>query len=332
MKVCFWIAASFLLLVSCGILYQLIGASLEEKQYPPPGTLVDVGGYRLHLHSMGTGGPTVVLDAGLGGISAGWGSVQTEIAQFTRVVSYDRAGLGWSDKSPEPRTSRQIVQELHALLQKANIPGPYILVGHSLGGGNVQLFAATFPEEVAGLVLVDSCHEDQEKRLPASPLNLLTRAMRNPTLVQWASVLGIPRLFSGLYMKIIAPSMPEYLSDIHRAQCLKTKYCHAASSEAANLALSLSQLEMMDRSALADKPCTIITAELKPNLVVGHKEYWKEFHLVWGALQKELVSRFPLSKQIIAENSDHMIPWCQPELVVDAVKELSEQIRTHATR
>ena len=332
MKICFWFAASLLIFASFGIIYQFIATRLDENRYPPPGTLVDVGGYQLHMHSTGTGGPTVVLDAGLGAMSSSWGLIQPEIAKFARVVSYDRAGLGWSDQSPGPRTSAQIVHELHTLLQKADIPGPYILVGHSFGGGNAQLFTAAFPEEVAGLVLVDSCHEDQEKRLPSSPINIWTRAMRSPILVRLTSLLGIPRFFSDKYMRIIAPSMPISLWDIHRVHCVKTLYCHTASTEAATISLSFNQLKMADCSAFVDKPCTIITAGLAPNLpLLGstdeQKKYLEQVHHVWRSLQKELVAKFPLSNQLIAEKSDHMIPWCQPDLVVDAVREMVEKVR-----
>jgi pimeloyl-ACP methyl ester carboxylesterase len=133
------------LLLMIGAAYQWISTKLDAKRYPAPGQLVDIGGYKLHLYNAGSGGPAVILDAGLGGFSSSWGLVQPKIAQFTQVVSYDRAGTGWSEPSPFPRTSQQIVRELHTLLQNAHIPKPYILVGHSFGGINVRLYAATYP-------------------------------------------------------------------------------------------------------------------------------------------------------------------------------------------
>lgn len=128
------------------------------------GGLVDVGGYRLRIECQGTGSPTVVMDAGLAQTRATWGRVPAGVAEFTRVCTYDRAGLGESDVGPAPRTSEQMVNELHRLLANAGIGGPYVLVGHSFGGFNVRLFATRYPTEVAGLVLAAASHEDQIAR------------------------------------------------------------------------------------------------------------------------------------------------------------------------
>jgi formylglycine-generating enzyme required for sulfatase activity/CubicO group peptidase (beta-lactamase class C family) len=127
----------------------------------------DVGGYEMYLHCMGTGTPTVILEAGFDDVADTWSLVQPEVARFTRACSYDRAGLGQSDPGPEPRDSLQIIKELHALLTNAGVEGPYVLVGHSLGGMYVRLFADTYREETGGLVLVDSEHVDQFERFSA---------------------------------------------------------------------------------------------------------------------------------------------------------------------
>src|SRR3989454_1075347 len=126
----------------------------DFRRYPPPGRLVNVGGHRLHIYCTGGGTPTVVMDSGFPGTSLSWTFVQPEVAKFTRACSYDRAGLGWSDAGPMPRTSRQIVDELHTLLRNARVEGPYVLVGHSFGTFTVRLYASTYPDEVAGMVLV----------------------------------------------------------------------------------------------------------------------------------------------------------------------------------
>lgn len=132
---------------------QGVAAARDRKKYPAPGRLVDVGGYRLHINCTGVKdgrAPAVILEAAAASWSAFWCLVQPEIARITRVCSYDRAGLGWSDPGPSPRTSQQIADELHRLLTSAAIEPPYILVGHSLGGYHTRLFASRFSEEVAG--------------------------------------------------------------------------------------------------------------------------------------------------------------------------------------
>src|SRR5215213_1175214 len=158
-----WIGRGLVAVVGLIVVLALAGASFEAiaaagdaRRYPAPGQLVDIGGYRLHIQCVGTGSPTVVLDAGLGGSSLDWNLVQPELGRTTRVCAYDRAGMGWSERSPYPRTPRQIADELHTLLTNAGIAEPYVLVGHSLGGKNVRLFALAHPEQVAGMVLVDA--------------------------------------------------------------------------------------------------------------------------------------------------------------------------------
>ena len=156
-----------LALAVAGAIYQAIATELAERAYPPPGEMVDVGGYSLHINCVGQGSPTVVLDAGSGGFSAQWVRVQREVSGTTRVCAYDRAGMGWSEMGPEPRDAKQITGELHTLLSKAGIEGPYVLVGHSFGGMYMQTYAARYPDEVAGVALVDSSTDpDQFSQRP----------------------------------------------------------------------------------------------------------------------------------------------------------------------
>ncbi len=142
-------------ILSAGVAYQGIESYLDRRRFPPPGRLIAIGTRRLHIHEQGSGAPPVVLEAGIAGSSTGWALVQPGIAEFTRVVSYDRAGLGWSDAAPSERSVQQMVAELRALLSAANLPSPFILVGHSFGGLLVRAYAHSFPDEIAGLVLLD---------------------------------------------------------------------------------------------------------------------------------------------------------------------------------
>ena len=168
----FWLTRGLIALVAVlvglalvGAAYQAIATRTDARNYPPPGQMVDVGGYRLHIYCLGEGSPTVILDTLFPGTVSNWAWVQPEIAQTTRVCAYDRAGLGWSDSGPEPRDALQHARELHTLLANAGEAGPYVLVGHSLGGLSVRMFADQYPDEVAGMVLVEGTNPDSWIRL-----------------------------------------------------------------------------------------------------------------------------------------------------------------------
>lgn len=156
--------ATLIALAAAGAAYQAAGEARDRRTMQPPGRLVDVGSARLHLDCRGSGSPTVVLEAGAMGFAATWGWVQPEVARTTRVCAYDRAGMGWSSASSAPRSATTVARELRAALDAAGERGPYVLVGHSLGSVFAEVFAATYPAEVAGLVLVDPAHHDQTER------------------------------------------------------------------------------------------------------------------------------------------------------------------------
>lgn len=170
----FWVGRSVLGIVSvlavvaaAGTAYQAIASARDSRAYPPPGRLVDVGGHRLHIFCTGETQPslaTIILEAGTASPVPAWQLVQSSTAASTRVCSYDRAGNGWSEAGPLPRDARQIVSELHALLGREGIGPPYVLVGHSFGGMYVRAYTDAYPDEVAGIVLIDSSHPDQLAR------------------------------------------------------------------------------------------------------------------------------------------------------------------------
>src|SRR5262245_15580336 len=155
-------------------LFIVLAASLFAQDtiappLPPPGRLIDIGGWRLHLNCSGKAvptQPTVILESGIGDFSVEWSLVQPGVAAFARVCSYDRAGDGWSDLGPHPRTFHQIVQELHTLLYKAGERPPYVLVGHSYGGWLVRLYAFTYPADVAGMVLIEAGADNPLRVVP----------------------------------------------------------------------------------------------------------------------------------------------------------------------
>jgi pimeloyl-ACP methyl ester carboxylesterase len=182
------------LLAGVGAVYQAVATGRTQRAQPAPGALVDVGGHQMHIACSGVGSPTVVLDAALGNMSAHWALVQQEVATTTRVCAYDRPGLGWSEPGPGPRDADHITSELHTLLGQAGIPGPYVMVGHSFGGLYTQLYAARYPEQVPGIVLVESSHPQQFTRLPDGPQNYQMARLLY-TVAPVLAWLGVVRLF-----------------------------------------------------------------------------------------------------------------------------------------
>ena len=213
------LVVALLVLAVAGAIYQAIATELAERAFPPPGEMVGVGGHRLHINCVGQGSPTVVLDAGSGGFSAQWVRVQREVSDTTRVCAYDRAGMGWSEMGPEPRDAEQISSELHTLLKGAGIEGPYVLVGHSFGGLYTRTYAARYPDEVAGVVLVDSSSPKQVSHRP------VTRDSNEPQKQTFAVVPRLARLGVSLLARLgvvrllskLDPASPE-LPPQQRAQ------------------------------------------------------------------------------------------------------------------
>jgi pimeloyl-ACP methyl ester carboxylesterase len=190
-----WVAGVFVILAVSGSIYQAVAAASDNRTYQPPGQMVDIGGRRLHLVLIGenTGRPTVILEAGMASFSSNWYWVQTELAAETRVVSYDRAGLGWSDPAPEAQDAYASATDLHLALETAGISGPFVVAGHSYGGLVVRAFTDLYPDEVVGMVLVDGSHPDQWSHMPASKNGRLNAKMNKIT--GWLSRLGVVRLF-----------------------------------------------------------------------------------------------------------------------------------------
>ena len=177
-----------------GMIYQTASAEADRERFPAPGNLIDVGGFKMHIHCMGEGSPTVILETLSGGTSSYWGWIQPEVAKETRVCAYDRAGRGWSEPDPEPMTLARTVRNLHTLLIKAGIEGPYVLVGHSIGGIYVRQSAAEYPNEVAGMVLLDAAHPYQFDRYPGV-LKENESYQQVSTTFPTLARLGIPRVY-----------------------------------------------------------------------------------------------------------------------------------------
>ena len=189
-------ASAVALLAVTGAVFQAVSTQNDRQKFPAPGQFVDLGGRRMHLLINGqpTNQPTVILDAGIASFSSNWAWVQAELAASTRVVAYDRAGLGWSDPAPQPQDAQESAKDLHAALQKAGIAGPYVMAGHSYGGLVVRAFTDLYPEEVVGMVLVDASHPDQWTHIKESQGGR-TVALSN-RITSYLAKLGVVRLFN----------------------------------------------------------------------------------------------------------------------------------------
>ena len=203
-----------LALASVGGGYQAVRESADAGAYPPPGRLIDVGGHRLHLNCTGSGSPTVVLEPGAGGKSSDLGWVTPAVARDTRVCVYDRAGRGWSEPAATPQDGTQIATDLHTLLQRGDVPGPYVLAGHSFGGLYVLTFAAPYPDEAAGMVLVDSTAPAQAVKARTTPPgdgSSYDLTSRVSALVSTLARLGLGRLVGAPTVSALRSTIDEYV-------------------------------------------------------------------------------------------------------------------------
>jgi pimeloyl-ACP methyl ester carboxylesterase len=262
-KVLLWSIVALLVLAVAGAIYQSIATGRAERAYPPPGEMVDVGGYSLHITCVGQGNPTVILDAGSGLFSAQWVRVQREVSDTTRVCAYDRAGMGWSEMGPDPRDAGRITSELHTLLGEAGIGGPYVLVGHSFGGMYVQTYAARYPEEVAGVALVDSSTDpDQFSQGPEAQDSQEPQEQKSTLVSQLVRFgislparLGIVRLLSKL-----DPASPE-LPPKQRAQTdALTPSTREFTTYVLEFLAPTQTLRLGTPGSLGNKPLAVVTA------------------------------------------------------------------------
>jgi len=303
-----------LLLAAAGFLYENIFEARDRRFNPMPGRLVDVGGYRMHISCTGEGGPAVILDSGLGDSYVTWHKVQPEIAKFTRVCSYDRAGLGYSDTSSRPRTSREIAEELHALLKAAGIAPPYVMVGHSAGGYNVRVFTTLYRSEVAGMVLVDASHPDQENRFPPELRSMERSWRREAEFLKYATLFGIPRLIGSCDDDPIQRAADCNFHSAREALAEMKALPESAAETAATG--SLGDLPLAVLSHDPDKPSSELPADLA-----------KATNQAWEKMQEELAHLSTRGTQAIAKNSSHYIQLDRPDLVVEAVRTVVGQAR-----
>lgn len=316
-----WLLAGFAFTVVLFGLAWYGGAHVRGQllaKTPPPGKLVDVGGYRLHLDCQGEGPVTVVFEAGLNEFSVQWAAIQSALATVTRACRYDRAGLGWSEPSPHPRTAAEMVTELHNLLQKAGESAPRLLVGHSYGGALVRLYAHRYPHEVSGLVLVDAAHEDQLNRIPAmipSIDQMVGQFRELDSLNRWNILAWSPD-------EIPARGLDGRALGQYRALLASTAYFATAAAETQAFLGNLDEIRAANPH-VSDSMRLAVISRGQPDPLPGmDAEEAQRYEAAWRRLQLELASLAPHASHLIAERSGHYIHLSEPELVVTAIRRL----------
>ena len=248
---------AMLALASIGGGYETVREAVDAHAYPMPGQLIDVGGHRLHLYCTGSGTPTVVLEPGAGEMSSNLGWITPAVARDTRVCVYDRAGRGWSEPADTVQDGTQIATDLHTLLRRGHVPGPYVLAGHSFGGLYVLTFAARYPDEVAGLVLIDSTAPAWDaKPGAASPADRgsYNAVGRVSALISVSARFGLGRPFS----HFDAEGLPPQYGDQVRATAATAGNLRSAIDEYAGGSAPARQAAALDD--FADKPLFVLTA------------------------------------------------------------------------
>jgi len=325
-KVLSAIAILTLATLTGGMSYEAIGRISDARRFPVRGQMVDVGGYRLNINCTGVGTPTVILDSGLGEPALSWIGVQSGVERFTRVCSYDRAGYGHSDPGPHPRSSLQVARELlHALLQKSQTPGPYVLVGHSFGGYNLRVYTGLYRNEVSGIVLVDSSHEGQEQFKPASVRDQARGLQRLTPFVPLLRFFGVLRLRDKLQPTTVTRSkLSQAAMQEVSALALRPNFLPAVLQEYATLGTE-SATQVRSAGNLWDLPLMVLTAGQATDPgnrdLDGFRKAWLE------ELQPSLARLSRRGHQVVVQDSDQMTPYKNPEAIVRAIQSVWAEAR-----
>lgn len=301
------------------------GATVHDSLYLTRGRMVDIGGRRLNMYCIGKGSPTVVFDSGLEDWAPAWDTVQPVIAKTTRACTYDRAGNGFSDPGPMPRTSMRIVADLHALLTKAGEKPPFVLVGHSFGGINVRLYADRYPKQVAGLVLVDASAEQQVRYMSAKQRRendaqilhaqqmlehcreLAVLRFRTATAKQLRECPGT--FFRGL------PDPKDFPGPLDRTliyEAEQPKQYAASASELSNFTTAGMRALLPYQRNYGAMPLRILVAYHHVGMSPADERLWRRMHRQWLRLSTN-------ARYIAARRSGHYIQFDQPNLVIDAI-------------
>lgn len=317
-----WLVAAILLIAGAGAAYNAGSLAIYRHQTGVPGKLYDVNGTPMHLYCTGQGAPVIVLETGLGDDFTIWAKVQPALSKITRVCSYDRAGWGWSPRRAGPRDADTISAELHQLLSVANVQVPFVLMGHSIAGLYLRSYAAHYPEQLAGMVLIDAATPLQNDRLPKSLITIQDEQRRDLPYQEALMALGWYRL-QGL-CNDVQPGMESAGAWIKADSCVPSQM----GAMAAELdALVTSGNETVHAGPFGQLPILIFSrdpASVPPNWPAAVAT---ANAVVWTQMQEESKALSGNSRRIIAKRSDHYVHIDRPELVIGEVTQFVGAIR-----
>jgi len=325
------VLGTFALLLASGALYHSIGTWRDRRLSPPPGRLVRVNNRLMHIHVTGESTPTVLFESGMGASCLSWTLVQPAVAEFSRAVSYDRAGHGWSDLAHEPRAARQIAQELRALLDVAGVPGPYILVAHSFGGYVSRVFAHLYRDEVAGMVLVDSIHPAEWESPTPEQMMMVQVGLRYARIAAWLARFGVVRLCLARVAKgsprlgraaasafgaRVSSTVERIAGEIRKLPAPIVPIVRGFWSEPKNFislgqhvaALPVSAAQAAAAKSFGDLPLAVVSGDHHPAPYAD-----------WQRALAQLSSR---GVQLLAGDCGHWIHLDRPELVTEAIRQV----------
>ncbi|NNG16701.1 MAG: alpha/beta hydrolase [Gemmatimonadales bacterium] len=305
-------ALAFLVLIASLVVRQ-VAVRRAERDFPPPGRLVEIDGRLSHIHCTGRGTPTILLESGLDDRGSwGWDHILDELSQVSRVCTYDRAGIIWSEPREGPRDAERIAGELHAILASASEAPPYVMVGHSLGGLLVRVYDRRYPGEAVGFVFVDASHPEQDRRFPADVRRLIERRKSEPDRRWLFRILAPYRIF--------APERPT----------ARTAYWWRSFPEGVlgeGRAIDAMSEQAARTGPLGDHPVVVLTAGVPlpmPGLSVEGNAAMRR---TWLELHGELADLSTNSDHRIVEGAGHYVHWDRPDAVVAAIRDVVRAVR-----
>jgi len=321
------LAVALVLALVAGLIYETLARRRSARDFPAPGELVDLGTRRIHLDCRGQGTPIVVFEAGLDTYgSLSWSPVHDSIAATTRACAYDRAGVMWSDPSPDFRSGIAVAQDLHAALAVSGESGPFVLVGHSLGGPYSMIFTKYFPDQVAGLVFVDASHPDQFHRFAEITGEVAEPPLGVLRVLRALAPTGLPRLLSGLTRNAAIPDSINRTLGAYFSTSLGPMIDEAASLEA-------TVTEAGTFRTLGNRPLVVLTA-MQPLDSAGLSamkmtaEQGVQFRQVWKTLHIDQANWSSVSRHELYPEAGHYIQIDRPDAVIRAVRDVVSAIRT----